>query len=342
MTIENLEKQLKTGNLDRLYLFYGDEQFLLDSCVKKIKTLFGECVKGINYILIDDTNVGEIISDIETPSFGYEKKLILAKNTGIFKKEGKRKTGENSKLKEKLLGFLQDNLDIVRQSVFLVFVEQEVEKQELVTFFEKNGIVCKFDFQNPMQIQARLQSICNSYKVKVDAPTLQYLIECCGTSMQDLINEIRKLIEYAGEGGIIQKKDIDQLCIKKLESVIFDLTDNLGKRNVSKALEVLQNLLYAKEPLQRILVTLYNHFKKLYLTKLALKYKKDMVTSLNLKPNQTFLVNKYKMQASYFKEEDLRGILQSLADLDYEYKTGIIDLLVGLQTVLCKYCGSNA
>ena len=70
--------------------------------------------------------------------------------------------------------------------------------------------------------------------------------------MQDLINEIRKLIEYAGENGTIQKEDVDKLAVKKLESVIFDLTDNLGKKEIGKALDVLKNLLYAKEPLQKI------------------------------------------------------------------------------------------
>ena len=33
---------------------------------------------------------GEIISDLETPSFGFDKKLIVAKNTGLFKKEGRK------------------------------------------------------------------------------------------------------------------------------------------------------------------------------------------------------------------------------------------------------------
>ena len=156
--------------------------------------------------------------------------------------------------------------------------------------------------------------------------------------MQDLINEIRKLIEYAGENGKIEKEDIDKLAIKKLESIIFDLTDNLGKKEISKALEVLKNLIYAKEPIQRILITLYNHFKKLYFTKLAVKENKDIITSLKLKPNQTFLVNKYKMQAKYFKESELKEILQNLRDLDYNYKNGLIDLEVGLESILCRYC----
>ena len=156
--------------------------------------------------------------------------------------------------------------------------------------------------------------------------------------MQDLINEIRKLIEYAGENGKIKKEDIDKLTIKKLESVIFDLTDSLGKKDTKTALTVLQNLIYEKEPLQKILITLYNHFKKIYLTKIAMKENKNVAQSLKLKPNQTFLVKKYQMQAKYFKENELKIILQSLRDLDYKYKIGEIDLQVGLESILCTYC----
>lgn len=342
LLIENLEKELKNEKLQSLYLLYGEEVFLLESSLKKIKNLFGNSIKGINYITIDETNCNELIANIETPSFGYEKKLIIAKNTGLLKKEGKRKNVELSKLKDKVNEYIKENIDILNSSVVLVFVEEEVDnKQELYTTIDKLGVVCKFDYQKPIQIEKRIKVICNSYKVEIDENTIRYFIECCGTNMQDLINEIRKLIEYAGEGGKIQKEDIDKLSIKKLESVIFDLTDSLGKRDIATALEVLKDLVYAKEPLQKILITLYNHFKKLYFVKLSLKYNKDIITSLNLKPNQTFLVNKYKTQAKYFNERELKNILQNLRDLDYQYKNGLIDLQIGLEATLCKYCSQH-
>ena len=85
--IDELEKELNNRELHGLYLLYGEEQYLLEQSVKKIKALFGECVIGINYIQIDENNVGQLIADIETPSFGYEKKLIIAKKCGLFKKE---------------------------------------------------------------------------------------------------------------------------------------------------------------------------------------------------------------------------------------------------------------
>lgn len=156
--------------------------------------------------------------------------------------------------------------------------------------------------------------------------------------MQNLINEIRKQIEYVGENGTITKETIDLLAVKQIESIIFDLTDNLGKRNIKDARVVLNNLILSKEPLQKILITLYNHFKKLYITKLAIIQNRNLAECMNLKPNQLFLVNKYRKQSECFSQDELKKILQELINLDSNYKVGLIDLNVGLESILCRYC----
>ena len=306
--------------------------------VKKIRKQFGELKEGINDIKLDDTNIKELIADIETPAFGYEKKCIVAKNTGLFKKEGKRKSSENLETSNRIAEYMKENEEIVKQVVVLIFIEQEVDKNNLYKIIEQKGTICYFDELKPMQIIARLKSICSSYKVQVEDFSLKYLIECVGTNMQDLINEIRKLIEYVGETGKIEKKDIDILCIKQFETIIFDLTDNLGKRNIKQAINILHQLLEDKEPIQKILINLYNHFKKLYITKLADKRNKPLIECLGLKQNQTFLITKYKTQANYFKEQELKNILQRLIELDTCSKRGEIDIEVGLETILCCYC----
>ena len=71
--------------------------------------------------------------------------------------------------------------------------------------------------------------------------------------------------------------------------------------------------------------------------KLAEKYKQDVTQSLNLKPNQMFLVTKYKRQAGYFKEEELRTILNELIELDNKTKIGLLDINIGLESILCTY-----
>lgn len=54
--------------------------------------------------------------------------------------------------------------------------------------------------------------------------------------MQELINELRKQIEYVGEGGIITSKTVNALAIKTLDSNIFDLTDNLRKKEYRESI----------------------------------------------------------------------------------------------------------
>ena len=333
---DDLDKSI-SEKLKSIYLLYGDEQYLIDATIKKIKKKFGELVQGINYIIIDETNVNHLIDDIESPAFGYEKKLIIIKNSGLLKKDGRKKTA--TPIQEKISEYMEKNKEIIEELAILVFCENEIDKNIIYEKIEKNGVICNIQELKTYQLIKKLKGVCNLYKINVDEQTLNYLIEVSGTSLQNLMNEIRKLIEYAGENGTITIDAGNLLATRQIESVIFDLTDNLAARKIDKALEVLDNLIYQKEPLQRILVTLYNHFKKVYLCSIAVKNNKDIVNSLNLKPNQSFLVTKYKKQSSYFKENELRKILDELSNLDYSSKIGKIDIDVGLRSVLCNYCG---
>ena len=322
-------------------LLYGEETYLLEKKLKKIKKEFGDLVKGINYIQIDESNITELIDDIETPAFGFSKKLIVVRDSGLFKKEKKSAKGQEAtqnKLAEKIANYISENGSIFEEAVELVFIEENVEKNNLYKVIEQNGIIMPFPLLKLPELISNIQKICNAYKVKIDNASTKYFIEMCGTNMQDLINEIRKLIEYVGKDGVITKSQIDSLAIKQIDSIIFDLTDNLGKRDTRKAIEVLNDLIYEKEPIQKILITLYNHFKKLYIVKIAEKYRKDLATSMKLKPNQLFLTSKYKMQASYFTKREIEQILEEFIDLDANYKVGLIDINIGLESILCRYC----
>lgn len=327
-------------NLKPIYLLYGEEKFLLETELKRIKKQCGDLLNGINYISLDENSIENIIQDIETPAFGYEKKLIVAKNTGLFKKV--LKSGQKAKdnlLESKVAIYISENINNIIGTVTIIFIEDDISKNDLYKVIEEYGCIEEFKSLKPFEIEKRIKAICNGYKVNIDDTTVKYFISVCGTDMQTLINEIRKQIEYVGENGNITKENIDILAIKKLDSIIFDLTDNLGKKNVKVSLEILSNMIYEKEPIQKILITLYNHFKKLYFTKIAVKENKNIAQALGLKPNQMFLVQKYIMQSNYFKEEELENIMQEMRDLDYNSKTGKIDEYIGLQAIICKNCG---
>ena len=227
-----------------IYLLYGEDNYIKNEYLKKIKKKFEELKLGINYIQIDENNCQNIISDIETPAFGYDTKLIVSRNCGLVKKK--------NVVGEKLAEYLKSN-DI--EGIELALIENDIDKTtSLYKIIEKIGQIKECKEKTPRELIVQIKSIANLYKVNIKENTAQYLIECVGTNMEDIINELRKLIEYEGKGNEITIKDIDALTVKKAESVIFDLTDNLGKKNIKEAIEVLHNLLYSKEPIQKILV----------------------------------------------------------------------------------------
>lgn len=328
----DLENDLKNQNLHGIYVLYGEEKYLQQEYLKKIKKIFGELSLGINYILIDENNIETLISDIETPAFGYPKKLIIIRNSNLFKKDCK------SPMKDKFKKYVSEKFEIIEESCVIVFIEETIHKFDFYKTLEKNATIIETKPLKPVEIKNKLKKICTMYKVNIQDQNVNYLLEIAGTNMQTLINEIRKLIEFAGENGEIKKEDIDKLAIKDMQAIIFDLTDYLGSKNTQKALIVLENLIYNKEPLQKIIITLYNHFKKLYIVKLSLIEKRDIAEVLALKPNQIFLIGKYKKQAEYFSIEEFEKILKELIDLDYKSKSGMIDLDIGLKSILCKNC----
>lgn len=323
--------------MENLKLIYGENTYLIEREIKSIKKQFGEIVQGINYVAIEINGVENIIPELETPAFGYPEKLIIVKNCDLLKKEAKTKKSKNQEIAQKLANYIEDNIQLLENTILLIVEEAADKTNTLYKTIEKHGQVKEYADLKPLEISSELKRICSAYKVDIDNDTIKYIIETCGTSMQELINEIRKLIEYAGEGGKIDKATVDLLAIPKIEAVIFDLTDNLGNKKIVQALEVLKNLIYNKEPVQKILITLYNHFKKVYLIKIAQKEKVDLAHVLNLKPNQTFLITKYKKQAEYFEETKLRDILEQLINLDANSKIGQIDLELGLESILCNY-----
>ena len=320
-----------------IYLFYGEDNYTKEREVNKIKKDFGEMVDGINYLKLSDTTINELIPSIETPAFGYPKKLIIAKNTNLFKKSKKNDDEENegsSKDNKELISFFENYKP--NDDVDLLFVEESVNKNKLYKTLEKIAEIKEFSLKKDSEVAKELIKIANMYKVKLDLTNSSYIVSNCGTDMQNLLNEIRKLIEYVGTGGTITKEVIDKLVIRKPEAVVFDLTDYLGTKNVKAAINCYRDLLSQNVADQIIIVMIYRHIRNLYIYKLSKP--EDVVKNLNLKPNQTFLPKIYARQAKLFTIEELKQILYELIYIDESSKNGNLDSIsTGIESIMCRY-----
>ncbi len=117
---------------------------------------------------------------------------------------------------------------------------------------------------------------------------------------------------------------------------VWDLTDSIGNKEIDKAVQILDKLLSKGERPFSLLLTIHEHLKKLDKCKLAVIQDKDVAEYLALKPNQTFLIQKYKRHSNNYTEEELYNIIKSFQDLRelYYHTKEKFDLKLGIKTIL--------
>lgn len=317
--------------MDNIYLITGEDTYEREKELNKIKESFGELVKGINYVTINKDNMYLLNSEITTFPFGYNKKLIIVNVSSKSANSDETTTSKsdwfNKDLEEDLLNSLDFNV--------VVFIGDIQVKSKLYKFVSKNGkcIECN-KLKSKKDLSPWIVSVVRQNGKTISLENANYMIQICGTDKLMLSNEIQKLTDYIGDELEIKKEDIEKVGIRTLETIIFDLTDSVGNRNIATSLKYLDELIMQKEPLQKILIMIARHFKSLLITKICTRENLSVSEELNIK--FPFIVNKYKDQSRRFKESELEDLLINLANLDTDSKVGKIDLKIGLEMCLIK------
>jgi len=314
-----------------LYLITGEDLFEREKELNKIKENFGELVKGINYVTLDKETISLLSNEVITYPFGFDKKLIIV---NIPSKSSRTEENSSSKMDwfdEELEEEMIQSLDVN----VIVFVGDVQTRSKLFQFINKNGkcIACNKP-KSKKDIAPWIVSVARQNGKIISLENANYMLQICGSDKLMLSNEIQKLADYVGENEEIKKQDIEIVGIRTLETIIFDLTDALGNRNLRVSIQYLEELLMQKEPLQKILIMIARHFKSLLITKICIRKNISVSEELNIK--FPFIVNKYKEQCRRFQEKELEDIVIRLADLDANSKVGKIDLKIGLELCLMK------
>ena len=219
-----------------LYLITGNESYDKNEILENIKKEFGTLEKGINYIVLEQDSIGSLSSEINTYAFGYEKKLIVVKT------ESKQSTKEETKIEknEILTPQLEEELATLEDSVCVVFVGEYAISSKLYKFVQKHGTCYVCDFKKENELCAWAKGLFQKEGITISNNDVSYMITLCGNQKQNLKNEIDKLISYAMDTKKITKEEIDALCIRNSEVIIFDLTDSLGFQNQRKGSTILK------------------------------------------------------------------------------------------------------
>jgi DNA polymerase III subunit delta len=338
MSLEILKKQIKDDKLQNVYLFYGAEDYLIKYYIDSItKIILNNENSELNYISFDGkTDVNSIIANCETLPMFSDKKLVIAKNSGLFKSK-KGDATDNSSDKKSIKDKLSEYVENMPSYTCLILVETEIDKRlKLVNAIKKYGLIVELDFQKPVDLVKWVIKVFRSYNISIEQMPASYLVENSEYSMTELLNEIEKIVNFVGDKDQISINDIESVCNKSIKSRIFDLTDAVSGGNISKAFILLNDMAALKEPMQKVLFMIIRQIRMLYRIKL-LKQKgmrEDLVSKqLGLTP---FVASKVMSISRNLDISVLEKAMYYSLELDESIKTGRITDRIAIELLIAS------
>ena len=323
--MRSLNEDLKTGQLNQVYLLYGEEAYLKKQYKEKLRLALVSPDDTMNYAYYEGkaVNVGEIIDLAETLPFFAERRLIMLEDTGFFKSA----TPE-----------LADYLKNMPETTAMVFVESEVDKRsKLYKAVQNTGRAVELVRQDETTLIRWIAGNVKRENKQISETTIRQFLSKVGTDMENIQKELEKLFCYTLDKQEIEVADVEAICVTQITNHIFDMVNAVAEGKQRKALDYYYDLLALKEPPMRILFLLSRQFKQLLEVKLMERQgcgRQDIAQKVGIAP---FVVGKYQSQAKAFSTQKLREILEDSVDTEECVKTGRLTDTLAVELFIMKY-----
>lgn len=170
------------------------------------------------------------------------------------------------------------------------------------------------------------------------------LLSLTAGDLWQLNQELDKLVNLKsgqmkdGKGGgfKIEMADVKNVVQGIFEEHIFALTDAIGERNKARATKLLEEELMAGQAPEQILAMILRQYKLILSVRDGLERglsEKDLERELKL---HSFVLKKVSGQARHYTVANLKTIFANLIKLEYQFKTGKVDLIAGLNLFIAK------
>lgn len=260
-----LKAALKEGTPQKLYLFHGEEAYLRDFYLARLKqVILPAGLEDFNLHAAKgrECSVDWIEQAVDCLPMMSGRTLVVVTDFDLY--------GLGEPARERLLGILSALPDYCCLTFVYDLLPYKADgRSKLAALLKKEGAVVNFQRQEQGDLT---DWICRQFKKAgkgVDTEDARYLIFLCGDLMHDLAAEIGKIAAYA-EGNRVTRGDMDAVAIPKLDAVVFQMTDAMARRDFDKAACVLADLLHSREAPVMILSVMGKYFRQLYTARLYL------------------------------------------------------------------------
>ena len=270
---EALRAAIKAGVPANLYIFYGEERYLLQTMAQQLKDLLiPESFEEFNYHRLTGKGltVQELAETAEAMPMMAEHTLITVTDLDIFKLDEGQRTA--------LIQLLSD----FPPYCTLVFLYEQVtykrdgKMKKLCAALNEYVQEVEFVQQERSDLLKWLKRRFAATGHDIDQTAADHLLFTCGSLMRGLIPEIEKIAAYA-KGERITVADIDAVAEPVLDARIFDMTNAVTARDYDRAAAILSELLRMQTEPIVILAAVGKELRRLYTARLALDGGKDRI-----------------------------------------------------------------
>ena len=351
---KTLQKDLKSGELTRVVLLCGKEQFLIEWGRNQIIGKYVEqASKVLDLTMIDEQEsmrelsqgssygpnsiTDYIIENCETLPLLSKKKVVVVRDTKLLNSSEKH-GGKNSELSR-----LCDYLPKIPESTILVFISSSVDKKKkLPKAIAKNGKIYDFDQLDRKELISFADKRFRTGGVSVSSRTMDFLINETGyynkESDYDLFtfsNDIVKMIALS-ENGVLTEQIVKDTVEKDIETFIFSLMNSISEGRKDKAFELLHNIVSESVDVSGLTAMIVGQFEIMYSIKELLEARiPDRMIIEKLDMNE-YRFKVLKPFVSKYSKERLKDALKLSYEIDKNIKMGLLKPSLALEMFVAR------
>lgn len=279
-----LKKDLREGTPESLYIFWGDERYLLSFYLGELrKKVLDGGMAEFNHRRFEGKNltIEELSEAVDTLPVFAEKTLIEVSDFDVFG------------CREELKNGLRDIIAALPEYVCLVFIYDTVEykcdnRVKVNAEMKKKFSIVEFRQQEQSDLTNWIGRRFKALGKTIDRPTAEYLAFVSGGLMTTLIGEIEKVGAY-NTAPEISRESIDAVVTPVLDAVTYKMTDAVLQRRFDDAADMLSDLLAMQEPAHKIIFSISLKMRQLLAARVCLENGKSYA----------YLMDMYSIKSDY-------------------------------------------
>ena len=313
--------------MKNFYLLYSNDGAILNKEINDLEKKLDISDNDIIYYNIDD--IDGIINEASTIGMFSLNKFIIINMDSYFKD---KKDIPN-------INLLENYFDSYNSNSYLVFVcnsDSIDSRQKIVNLIKKYGIVKKLEV-NDNYLNDYVNNYLKDNGYKINNGDVVYFINRVGNNINNVTNELDKLMLYKINDKIINRNDIDLLTVENIDDSIYDLVNCILKNDNEKAIKLYNNFINNGMDVNQIVAIIAAQIRLLYQVKRLYNSGKSNDEIAKILEFKSVYRVKYLLSDSYYySESDLVKYLSKLADIDNAIKTSNGDGNILMQLFIVK------